>query len=95
MSAAKKRKIDNEGTAINSEWCTKYFVVPYNLGTVSLVCESTIAVITEYNVKRHYSTKHSSQFDKIVGQARVDKIKHLKKSIEKQPSVLPLTRTQN
>ena len=46
----------------------------------------TIAIIKEYDVKRHYTSKHSSQFDKIVGQARVDKIEHLKKSIEKQQS---------
>ena len=41
----------------------------------------------EYNVKRHYTTKHSSQFGKIVGQARVDKIEHLKKSFEKQQGI--------
>ena len=34
----------------------------------------------EYNVKRHYTTRHSSQFDEILGQARVDKIEHLKKT---------------
>ena len=36
----------------------------------------------EYNIKRPYTTKHSSQFDKIVGQARVKKIEHLKKSMK-------------
>ena len=41
-------------------------------------------MIKEYNIKHHYTTKHSSQFDKIVGQARVDKIERLKKSIKKQ-----------
>ena len=42
----------------------------------------------EYNIKHHYTTKHSSQFDKIVGQGQVDKIEHLKK----QNGVLSLTR---
>ena len=79
MSAAKKRKIDDEGRVFNSEWYIKYLVAPHNLGVVCLVCQVTIAVMKEYNVKRHYTTKHSSQFDKIVGQARVDKIEHLKK----------------
>ena len=41
----------------------------------------------EYNVKRHYTTKHTSQFDEILGKARVDKIEHLKKSIIKQQGV--------
>ena len=38
----------------------------------------------EYNRKRHHTTKHSSQFDEIPDQARVDKIEHLQKSIEEQ-----------
>ena len=28
MSAAKKRKIDDKGRVFNSEWCTKFIVVP-------------------------------------------------------------------
>ena len=80
MSAAKKRKIDNKGRAFNSEWCTKYFVAPHNVGAVCLVCQSKF-------VKRHYTTKHSFQFVKVVSEARVDKIEHLKKSIDKEQSV--------
>ena len=87
MSAAKKRKIDDEGRVFNIELYTKYLVTPHNQGVVCLVCQVTIAVMKEYNAKHHYTTKHSSQFDKIVGQARVDKIKHLKKSFEKQQGV--------
>ena len=84
MSATKKRKIDDEGRVFNSQWCTKFIVVPYNQGVFCLVCQITIAVMKEHNIKRHYTTKDSPQFDKIVGQARVDKIDHLKKSIKKQ-----------
>ena len=84
MSAAKKRNSDDEGKVFNSEWFTKFFVVPHNQDAVCLVCQSTIAVIKEYNVKRYYTSKHSFQFDEIFGQSRVDKIEHLKTSIEKQ-----------
>ena len=79
MSAAKNRKIDDEGNVFSGEWCTKFIVVPHNQGVFCLVCQVTIAGMKENNIKRHYTTKHSSQFDKIVGQARVDKIEHLKK----------------
>ena len=48
---------------------------------------SSSSVIKAYNIKRHYTTKHSSLFDIIVGQARVDKIEHLKNFIEKQQVV--------
>ena len=33
----------------------------------------------EYNIKRHYCTKHASKFDDIVGQLRFDKIEQFKK----------------
>lgn len=52
----------------------KNLVFPHNQGVVHLVFQNTIAVMKEYNVKRHYTTKHSSQFDEIVGQATVNKI---------------------
>ena len=45
----------------------------------------------EYNVKRHYTAKHSSQFDEILCHARVDKIEHLIKYIDKQQGFLPVT----
>ena len=82
MSAAKKKKIDDEGRVFNSKWCSKYLVVPHNQGVVCLVCQNTIAVKKEYNVKRHYTTNHSSQFDEILGQTRMGKIEHLKESIK-------------
>ena len=75
MSAAKEREIDDERMVFNSE---KFIVVPHNRGVFCLVCQITIAVIKEYNIKRHYTT-YSSQFDKIVGLARVEENEHLKK----------------
>ena len=45
MSAAKNRKIDDEGRVFNSEWCSKHPVVQHNQGVVCLVCQNTIAVI--------------------------------------------------
>ena len=72
MPADKRRKLDDEGRAFNNEWCTKYFVVQYDQGVVCLLCQNTIAVMKEYNVRRHYMTQHSSQLHGIVGQARVD-----------------------
>ena len=41
----------------------------------------------EYNIKRHYSTKHSASYDSIVDQLRVDKMQQLKKSLSKQQGI--------
>ena len=38
----------------------------------------------EYNLKRHYCTKHASKFDGINGQLRFDKIEQFKKSLSMQ-----------
>ena len=69
MSTAKKQKIYDEGRVFNSKWCSKYLVVPHNQGIVCLICQDMIAAMKEYNVKCHNTTKHSFQFDEILGQA--------------------------
>ena len=87
MLAAKRQKIYDKGRIFNSEWYTKFIVVPHNQSLFCFVCQITIAAMQEYDIKCHHTTKHSSQFDKIVRQARVDKIDHLKRSIKKQQGV--------
>uniref|UniRef100_H2YP50 SPIN-DOC-like zinc-finger domain-containing protein n=1 Tax=Ciona savignyi TaxID=51511 RepID=H2YP50_CIOSA len=74
---SKKRKVDYEGRKFNNEWCIKYFIVQHNKDVVCLICQSTIAVMKEYNIKRHYDTKHSASYDSIVGQSRVDKMQQM------------------
>ena len=87
MSTSKKRKVDYERRKFNNKWCVKYFIVQHNQDVVCLICQSTIAVMKEYNIKRHYCTKHSASYDSIVGQSRVDKMQQLKKSLSKQQEV--------
>ena len=67
MSAAKKRKIDDEARVFNSEWCSKYLVVAHNQSVVCLVYLNTIAVMKEYDELHNYATKQSYQFDEILG----------------------------
>jgi len=87
MSAAKNRKIDDEGRIFNNDWSNKYFVIQHNEGAVCVICQTTIAVIKEYNIKRHYTSKHSTTYDALIGQARVDKLEQMAKSIKKQQGV--------
>ena len=55
-----------------------------------------IAIMKEYNVKHHYTTKHSSQFNEVLRHARVDKIEHLKTSIKNNKVFLPaINKIQN
>ena len=48
---------------------------------ICLICQNTIAVIKEHNIKRHCFTKHAAKFDGIEGQLRFDEIEQFKKSL--------------
>ena len=38
-----------------------------------LICNDTIAVLKEYNIRRHYESKHSSHYSQFTGQLRTEK----------------------
>jgi len=46
-----------------------------------------IAVVKEYNIRRHYNSKHASKYDKFSGKLREEKLKQLQKSLQNQQSV--------
>ena len=58
MSSHKKSKIDPERRTFNSEWTTKYFFVGVSHKAVCLICPENTAVFNEFNIKRHFQTKH-------------------------------------
>jgi len=59
MSGAKKRKIVDENRKYSEEWEEKYFFIIQNTKLMCLICREIVAVFKEYNVKRHYETKHN------------------------------------
>ena len=82
----------DDGRVFNSEWCSKNLVVPHSQGVVCLVSQYMIAVMKEYNVKRHYSTEHSSSLMTFLVWHEWTKTEHKKKSSKKQQGVLPVAR---
>lgn len=85
---AKRRKVDKEQRVFNDEWRLKYFFTEINNVPHCLICYEHVAVCKEYNIKRHYQTKHFSTYDKLVGQRREDKVSLLKSKLENQQSVM-------
>uniref|UniRef100_A0A8C1P3C2 SPIN-DOC-like zinc-finger domain-containing protein n=1 Tax=Cyprinus carpio TaxID=7962 RepID=A0A8C1P3C2_CYPCA len=76
------RKVDRENRKFQSEWTEKYlFTVPTmasKRGTnrpVCLLCNESVAVAKEYNVKRHFTTKHSLHVDEMIGTFLIDEEK--------------------
>nr|CAI5833287.1 unnamed protein product [Callosobruchus analis] len=58
MALPQKRKIESEGRLFNSEWTNKYFFIEFEKKYICLICRETVAVAKEYNMRRHFETKH-------------------------------------
>ncbi|XP_076041934.1 general transcription factor II-I repeat domain-containing protein 2-like [Oratosquilla oratoria] len=88
----KKRKMDLEHRTFNPEW-EKYFLIKRFGQAQCLICLKTVAVLKEYNVRRHWGTGHrSSNFASMSAAERKDAIVRLLGNLQKQTS---LFRKQN
>ena len=71
MSAhAKKRKVDNEGRVFNKTWTAKYFFTEIKGNAVCLICGTQVAVFKDYNLNRHYTTKHEDKYRNLTDEER-------------------------
>ena len=59
-TSKRKRKIVDERRVFNKEWTGKYFFTDTENKAVCLLCQETIAVLKEFNLKRHHETKHKN-----------------------------------
>lgn len=82
--SSKKRKIANENRIFQEKWEELYFFTEINHTIQCLICQQTLAVPKEYNVRRHYETKHHEKYDAYVGKVREDKVTKLKSALWKQ-----------
>ena len=82
----KRRKIDSEGRVFQDIWTELYFFVKHNNNPVCLICQESIAGCKEFNLRRHYETKHKT-YSEITGQIRKDKIIKLKANLQSQSSI--------
>ena len=76
-SPSKKRKVDLENRVFKGIWTEQYFFIMQGKLPTCLLCAVSIAVIKESNLKRHYQTKHSGNFDSLTGATRRSKIESL------------------
>ncbi|KAK4871623.1 hypothetical protein RN001_015747 [Aquatica leii] len=80
----KKRKIDSECRTFKEQWGSLYFVIESNNKATCLICNVTIAVLKEYNIKRHYETMHSKNYSKFTGSLRSEKFEPMKRGLKSQ-----------
>ena len=87
-SKCKKIKIDRECRAFKEEWTTKYFFMDIGNKAVCLLCQQTIAVFKEYNLKRHHQTKHVDFGKTLSAEERRKKATDYVQRLKKQQTVI-------
>jgi hypothetical protein len=63
MSLSKNRKVDSECRIFQEKWTGKYFCF-YESEAFCSICSESIAVFKEYNIARHYNSKHKDKYKK-------------------------------
>ena len=93
-SKSKQRKIDKECCLFNEEWQTKYFFLNVIQCVVCLICNESVSVCKEYNLRRHYDTKHSKTYNQFVNEMRKEKSIKLKYKLFEQQDLLKRGNTE-
>lgn len=69
---------------VNKEWMPKYFFTEVRSKAVCLICKETVAVLKEYNISRHFSTKHANYASNLSTQERTATADRLVASLQAQ-----------
>nr|KAF6273738.1 mediator complex subunit 25 [Pipistrellus kuhlii] len=75
-------KREREGPVFRKKWERDYFFVEVKNMPTCLICKKIMSVLKEYNLKRHYESKHSKNFDQYTDQTRDAILSELKKGLK-------------
>lgn len=80
-----KIKIDSECHVFSEKWSLDYSLIYSANKILYLICKESISVLKEYNIRKHYETKHLKTFYKLTGKLRLKKLQLLQKNFSSQP----------
>lgn len=84
LSKVGKRKLEQESHTFQEKWERAYFFVEVKSMPMCLICKKIVSVLKEYNLRRHYESKHSKSFDQYTEQTRDAILNELKKGLKRQ-----------
>ena len=84
---SKYRKVDSDNRAFKPEWEFDYLFILNKDNNQCLDCAQVLAVLKEYNLKRHYITNHKKNYDKHSSESRKLVIEQLKTKLNQQKKV--------
>ncbi|KAJ1125806.1 hypothetical protein NDU88_004224 [Pleurodeles waltl] len=92
---SKKRKVDAEGRQFQERWESEYMFVINGDKPVCLICYEAVAVMKEYNLRRHFETKHGAKFANLSHQEKQQKVQELKGSLHSQRNIFAKMTAKN
>lgn len=84
LAHTKKRKVDSECRVFNKIWTAKYLFTEVKGKAVCLVCGTVVAVFKDYNLNRHYVTKHEDKYRNLSDQQRAKESETLLSKLQSQ-----------
>lgn len=87
MGDRKRRKADCEYRKFNNEWTRQYFFTDIGNKALCLLCREHVAIFKEYNLKRHFATKHPGYCSGLSEEAQAQKSRQLVEQLKKQQNL--------
>ncbi|KAM6972592.1 general transcription factor II-I repeat domain-containing protein 2-like [Aplochiton taeniatus] len=92
-----KRKVDDENRGFQARWEAEYMFTEVKGKPVCLLCGESVAVMKEYNLRRHYETskKHKDKDKKMDTEQRLQKVEELKRGLKCRQALLTTAKSQS
>ena len=74
-----KRKMENR--SFQDRWEADYLFTNMKDRPVCLVCGANVTVTKEYNIRRHYETKHYEKYKELDVKQKLQKVEEMKRSL--------------
>ena len=95
MDEKRKRKIDDECRQFQEEWSLKYFFIKSGDKALCVICNETVAVMKEYNLRRHHQSKHQEKYAHLEGEVRAEKFAKLQNQLTSQRTLFSKSSNEN
>uniref|UniRef100_A0A8C8VDY8 SPIN-DOC-like zinc-finger domain-containing protein n=1 Tax=Pelusios castaneus TaxID=367368 RepID=A0A8C8VDY8_9SAUR len=89
-----KRKVDAEGRQFNERWESEYMFMLCKDKPVCILCYGAVSVM-EYNIRRHFDTKHRAKYAKYTLQERHKIVQELKGRLQSQQKMFTKATAKN
>ncbi|XP_068580201.1 general transcription factor II-I repeat domain-containing protein 2-like [Cebidichthys violaceus] len=89
-----KRKVEFENRSFQDRWEAQYMFADVKSKAVCLLCGDSVAVMKEYNIRRHYETKHQDRYKHLDMTQRLQKVEEFKRSLVSQQAMFTKAKPQ-